>query len=335
MAVTQRPHAGHGVRQPGEGTPVRQHPSARRTISLDIVRPDGLAGDLLLAGRARDLHTGTDGTARILDAATMEATVEFPASRVIRTLRTSPQWPGSTALVGARASSGFRTALQGLDPDRGRSALFQLLDDIPVATLIAGQAQLAEREVPGTPQLPIAVVANVCAGWRDGGVMATGLAAGRAPVVYGPPAPSLADPDDPLAWHDMAPGEPTMMRRSRRLDVVPTSGGWLIEAFLRDSHWPGSGPARGGETVIHEYLVRARLSTDLVIIDLEVIAHVLPWQDCLPAAARPRELVGTRLDDLDARVRAEFMGTSSCTHLNDILRSLAGVRTLAGAVAGW
>ena len=32
------------------------------------------------------------------------------------------------------------------------------------------------------------------------------------------------------------------------------------------------------------------------------------------------------LEDLRARVRAEFTGTTTCTHLNDQLRSLAGVR---------
>jgi Protein of unknown function (DUF2889) len=41
-------------------------------------------------------------------------------------------------------------------------------------------------------------------------------------------------------------------------------------------------------------------------------------------------LRGTTFDDLRLRVRRELVGTASCTHLNDTLRSLADLGALVG-----
>ena len=45
-------------------------------------------------------------------------------------------------------------------------------------------------------------------------------------------------------------------------------------------------------------------------------------------------LVGERVDDLDERIRSTLRGTSSCTHLNDVLLSLADLWTLIPADGG-
>jgi len=295
-------------------------------------------GPLSLRGRARDLLTASDdGRARVTDEAAFEATVDYVGSRDLVALTTRPAVDGAERLIGVRAAPGFRAALRTVLPGGERSCLLQLLDDIPVATLIAGQSQLAEMSKPGASAPPIANVANLCAGWREDGTMVRGMAAGWPPDVVGPLCTSVADTADPLAWHEIPPASATMMRRHRRLDVnrdVP-GGGWRVAAFLRDSHWPGSGPATGKETVLHEYSLHLDLSAAGVITSLDVTPHVLPWGECLPAAAAAGRLVGTPLAELDARVRADMVGLHSCTHLNDILRSLGAVPVLVRAEPGW
>ena len=55
---------------------------------------------------------------------------------------------------------------------------------------------------------------------------------------------------------------------------------------------------------------------------------MLPWFECPEAAGSAERLVGRPLDGLRASVRAEFLGTSTCTHLNDALRALEDVPAL-------
>ena len=54
--------------------------------------------------------------------------------------------------------------------------------------------------------------------------------------------------------------------------------------------------------------------------------RVLPWQECPAAIGSAVRVKGMMLSELRNRVRAEFVGTSTCTHLNDLLRSLEDVR---------
>jgi Protein of unknown function (DUF2889) len=53
-----------------------------------------------------------------------------------------------------------------------------------------------------------------------------------------------------------------------------------------------------------------------------------PWAECPAAVASAERLWGTTFDDLRLRVRRELVGTASCTHLNDTLRSLADLGAL-------
>ena len=53
------------------------------------------------------------------------------------------------------------------------------------------------------------------------------------------------------------------------------------------------------------------------------------------AAVAPRlsaRLTGDGLDDLRARIRTEFVGATTCTHLNDMMRALADVGLLAARI---
>jgi hypothetical protein len=81
---------------------------------------------------------------------------------------------------------------------------------------------------------------------------------------------------------------------------------------------------------MHEYLVDAHVDAGGRLAEVVVDPRVLPWQACPGAAASAQRLVGVALADLPARVRAELVGATTCTHLNSTLRSLADVWALQG-----
>ena len=65
------------------------------------------------------------------------------------------------------------------------------------------------------------------------------------------------------------------------------------------------------------------------MLSSEAQARTLPWPECPNALASAGRIVGEAVTDLRAKVHADFRGTTTCTHLNDVLRSLAGVSALA------
>jgi hypothetical protein len=148
-------------------------------------------------------------------------------------------------------------------------------------------------------------------------------ATGRPPVVTGPAAPPLAT-GDRLGWHETGRLPPHAMRRSRRMDVTP---GPLasIDVLYRDSHVDEDGT----ETIVHEYTISASVDTsDGVLVSCSAAPRVLPWVECPAAALSASRLVGLPVSGLRRHVRDTFLGTSTCTHLNDTLRSLEDIPAL-------
>jgi hypothetical protein len=87
--------------------------------------------------------------------------------------------------------------------------------------------------------------------------------------------------------------------------------------------------ADGTETVLHEYGLWAALDPlTLRIKALEATPRVLPWDECPMAAASASRLIGAPVADVRQLVRQSFSGTSTCTHLNDLLRSLESLVAL-------
>jgi hypothetical protein len=339
----------HGTHEPTTTVPPRAAGSARRTTSVDIVRPHGLDAELVLIGRGRDLLTDTIGTAHVLDTAEVEATIDYADAQRVTAISSTPAIGDLQQLVGRSASTGFRAAIDAAvaGHDVVGRPVYQLLDDLPVATLISGYAPQHAMAQSGTwaderkrtpmhktaPEgLAMLQQADLCAGWKAGGTIMQGFAENNPPVVTGPDAPSLDDGDDPLAWHEHPGPIPVHgMRRRRRIDVLPAADGsaWHVDAHFRDSYVDDE-----GETVVHEYTVLATIDAATgVVLDAEATPRVLPWFECPEAAASAGRLAGRTLASLRAGVRAEFLGASTCTHLNDTFRALADVGVLASAVA--
>lgn len=320
-------HPLHGIHEPTQGTPRRLPGSVRRTSSIDMTRKPGSIDPVYLSGRARDLKTARDGAPVEVGHARLEATVEMIA-RVVQHLEVEPA-VANMHLIGAPAMSGFRAAVDKAAPDlrHRRDLRYTLLDDVPVATLISGHALSASGVLGVATKSGYLPVADQCAGFVTGGLLMSSFEAGDPAVVTGPLAPSLDDPDGPLAWHEMETLPLHGMRRRRRLDVNNNGEDpeIHIEAMFRDTYVR----ADSTETIIHEYTVELVVDFDTrTILRSEAVPRVLPWQECPGAVASATRITGMRLDELHFRIRRELTGTSTCTHLNDLLRSIADAEAL-------
>ena len=333
----------------------RRAGSIRRTTNIDTLRPDGLRADAVVDARARDLRTNLDGTTDVVGTATLQARIS--PTRELLSIGTFPDIPALQSLLGASVGPGFRSRVNAIVTDgcEDGSLLYLLLDDLPGATLVSGYALVratfdeapsidegpqTDRPRPAPPAAPPAGSAtgpfpdfgaqdDICAGWAHDATMLVHVReTGSLPVTLGPPAPILEDDADPISWHVMADLAPHAVRRRRRLDLlVPPEGAreHAIDLHFRDSHVDG----QGRETIMHEYTMSGAIDLEVGRIgSVSARAHVLPWVECPAALASAQRVDGMDLAALRTRVRKEFVGRSTCTHLNDSLRSLADVTAL-------
>ena len=287
--------------------------------------------ELTLGGTARDLVTDATGSV-VTGVARVAALVD--ADGALAELRIEPTGPLGDRLLGLPVAAGFRQAVSDAFPDDVASGtpLALLLDDLPVATLISGYARLYSGDIPADGARE-GMQADICSGWRTGGTMMTSVRAGLGvPVTLGPTAPTSATDHqhDELAWHHMGELPEGSMRRRRLVDVSRDHDRWIVTAMFRDTHVQ----VGGGETVLHEYTLDATLdAATLVFLTCSAIPRVLPWVECPVAAASADRLVGQGVDATRDYVRREMRGTSTCTHLNDLLRSLGDINSLVAALA--
>ena len=319
----------HGPRNPVTALPPRRPGSVRRTTTIDQRRTEP-GGPMSVVASGRDLRTAADGTTTVLDEVVVRA--ELDAAGTITELSAEPPEPGLEQLVGAHSSRGFRGKVDAALPahrDRA-TVLHQLLDDFPMAALISNYGSSREQEDFELPPESAERLADLCAGWaREATMMGALEASGIFPIPIGPPAPDLVDADDPLAWHELEPMATRSVRRRRRLDLeVGPDGSLHVDVHFRDSHL---GAGDEPEDVLHEYTLDGTVDAEtLVVLTSEATARTLPWPECPGAVVSAPRVVGERVTDLRPLVHADFTGTTTCTHLNDVLRSLAGVANLAG-----
>jgi Protein of unknown function (DUF2889) len=311
----------------------RRTGSIRRTSHIDMLLGGG--SGLVLRGRARDLMTPGEGDADVVAEATIGAELDHEGS--LLTLDVSGSDLGSRngeALVGLAVSAGFRDAVRNAFADdvRASSPLALLLDDLPVAALISGYGLLYQGLIPAT-SAKHAMKTDICSGWRSDGTMMTSVyAGGGVPVTIGPKAPVIAEEtvDDPSGWHAFDDLPVGAMRRRRMVDVLDQGETWAVTAMFRDTHVD----AIGNETVLHEYTLTALVDAQTRTFTMcRAVPRVLPWVECPVAAASADRLTGQSVDGIRGFVRSSLKGTSTCTHLNDLLRSLGDVPALARALA--
>jgi hypothetical protein len=331
-----------GPHHPAASTPPRDEGSVRRTSVIDTTRPEDLLGPLLVRGTARDLRTDRSGAGTVVGEAAIE--LHVGRDRNLAALQTSPARPALDGLLGGLVGPGFRNRLDALAPylDGGTAPLFMLLDDVPGAVLVSGYAMLVaglageiggdtgdETKSRARHDEFLAAQADLCAGWATDASMMQGIrATGRNLVPVGPVAPKVERVDDPLAWQALPPLPPHATRRLRRTDViapVDDEPHHRVEAWFRDSHMSDAGV----ETVLHEYGLVATVDADAGrVLAVDAAVHVLPWMECPQAIGSADRITGRSVADLRRWVREHLSGTTTCTHLNDVLRNLADVDTL-------
>ncbi|MCH2173518.1 DUF2889 domain-containing protein, partial [Myxococcota bacterium] len=133
-------------------------------------------------------------------------------------------------------------------------------------------------------------------------------------------------PDDPHGWHELAPAPEVGMRRHRRIDLWRENGLLRVDSFFRDICWDPD----GSQQALHEYTVRAEIdSADLTLISVVVTPRVLPFPECQWAAPHAKQLAGKPVASFRTSVQETLVELEACTHLNDMLRCLAEVPSLA------
>ena len=137
------------------------------------------------------------------------------------------------------------------------------------------------------------------------------------------PVGPMRSADDPDGWHaftDLA--DEIQFRRARRIDAWREGGTIRIETHFQDS----SNTRDGGRRALHEYLLWASADAATGLLTaIDARAGTLPYGECPGAIANLRFLVGTPLSDLRGTVLRMLRRTNGCTHLNDVVRSLAEV----------
>ena len=312
--------------------PARRPGSVRRTATMDFTWPDGLQGDTVLDGRARDLRTGDDGTVTVLAEAALRMVTD--PRRVIKEVSSAPVVHGLRSLAGESAMSGFRrrlaaTGAAGAGAAAAGTPLYQLLDDVPGATLVSGAAWQRwydmDRYLEIKADVVQRVMTDVCTGYQNGStaLQPDGTLRWRQDRQ---PAVDIDAVTDHLAWHAHPSPDGVTMRRARRIDVWLAGPVIGVDAFFQDS----STLPTGGRIAIHEYTLTAEADRETgTLRAVTPVPRVLPYDECPLAVANVGALAGLPLGDLRVAVPERLRGPLGCTHLNDMLRALAAAPALA------
>ena len=325
------------ARHPIGPAPLRRPGSVRRTSTIDTTWPDGYGQPMLMQGHARDLLTPADGSAAVVLAEDRFTILASP-TREILSVAVVPDRPQVQQLVGVRAGGQSRNTLAAVMAEErlAGTPLYLLLDDFAGASLVAAWvwsrwtddwvAQMQKSGARSTAGRG-GNMEGVCTGFSPG---SSALSASGGPREQNcAPVPSLLNAADPDGWHKLAVQTGVGMRRARRIDVWRDGGGLAIDVGFQDS---GTAPDGGERIAIHEYHAVARGVGD-VLADLEIEARILPFAECPGAVRHAQMMLGTPLRELRARVLETLPGTLGCTHLNDVLRSMAEVPLLGARLS--
>jgi hypothetical protein len=313
------------INDPQTSTIARQPRSARRTSHVDMDTPSRF--EVNIKGAARDFVTAADGSASTVGEANIDISTE-PGYKLSRA-SCEPGQKIIEQLIGRVVGPGFRAALaEAMDGSISvEHPAYLLMDELPVAALISGYIGLYLNTL-GNAGNGSGLKADICAGWIESGTMIQSLKkVGKIPTPMGPPAPDLSLGNDSNSWHSMPKLQSGAMRRRRLIDVCDAR----VFAMFRDTF---IAPDTGIETVLHEYSIHAEYDFNTEqFTSCVATPHVLPWPECPNAAASAQRIVGKSAEEVRDFVRREFNGISTCTHLNDLLRSLGDVATLGALIS--
>jgi len=319
---------------PSGHSPLRPAGSIRRTTTIDTMWPDGYGQPMAMTGTGRDYLTPLDG-APGQELALDQFRLMSSSMREILAVEVEPHRANIDRLIGCRAGRQSRTVLAELlaDEREAGTPLFQLLDDFAGASLVAGwawrlwvkdwDALIAKN---GKPK-HIGKGGNmegVCAGFVPGASSLNADGSPRNDIQSMAAVPSLVHPDDPDGWHFLSEQKGCAMRRARRIDI------WVEDVVQIDIGFQDSANAPGGGRIaVHEYRVRATADPEsLALMSIDVDPRILPYRECPAASPNASKMIGVKLGDLREIVLEQLRGTVGCTHLNDVLRSMADVPQL-------
>jgi hypothetical protein len=333
-----------GVRAPSRGggpAPVRQRGTLRRTTTLDTCWPEGPTASARMTGRGQDSLLLLDGSQHLL--AQQSVTIDVGTHRNIIAINAAPACSGLDGLVGARAGGQSRTLLGEVLPgERAEASLLHgLIDDFAGASLVApwalsrwpSQARANAEAPKATDQKGPArrSMSGVCIGLRPGASSLDSNGMPRQDKQSYCRVVSLIHPEDPQGWHSLADQAGPGMRRARWTDIRLEGDFVLIGAGFQDS----AVSADGGREAIHEYRIAATAhATTGKLLAIEITPHILPYNECPKAIPNTVRLLGGSLAEFRQKVPETLPGTAGCTHLNDVLRTLADVPALTGKLKG-
>jgi hypothetical protein len=310
------------TRRPQQQTPPRRRGSVRRSSHIGVRWSDATAdssSELLVHGAVQDAVTDADGIGQVADAATVDCGIG--PDRTVTFITADPDEPRLRTLVGHGARNGWRAAARGIVG--ADSLLGTVLDDVPIAVMLSSYGALRQGSLDVTSVRPLMLhMRDLCAGWAHDATPMRRLDAGDEMALPGVVLAPVDQQTDPLAAEARPPMVAGEVRRARRLDVTPGKR-VRIDATFRDT-WRDPG---GREGILHEYVLTAALDGYGVVASIHAEPRVLPYRECSLAAASSQQLVGRHIEEVADAVRAAA-GTSTCTHLDDLLRSLVAVPAL-------
>ena len=327
-------------------SPPRRPGSLRRTSTIDTNWPDGLGQPMRMRGHARDLLTPAGGAPpRLL--AEDRTDILASARREVIAIATSRRTDEAQQFVGARGGGHLRGEISRLLPDEKRQGtpMHLLLDDFSGASLVAGWAwsrwnpnwmdRMRASQPPPAPDAPAGggpgrngKMEGVCSGFRSGSSALRPDGTSNPGAQSSAVVPPLPHPDDPIGWHPLGRQEGVGMRRARRLDLWEEAGLVWIDIGFQDS---ATSPDGGDRIAVHEYQVSATADPETFeLLSIKADPRVLPYGECPAASPNAERMLGATLADFRLEVLGRLPGVLGCTHLNDVLRSMADVPELTG-----
>jgi Protein of unknown function (DUF2889) len=307
--------------------------AAHRGTIIDIepvADADGvpMVSPIRVRAESRQIRAVADGPP--VEVAGLLLTADVAADRTLASMELSgadlsaAELTLARGLVGQRVASGFRAKLGELRATPAGRMTRRVLWDLPIVVMVSGSAKVVDHPSITPPDGPLMSLAGAdqCSGWRTGGTMLTKVVAegGRVRMRLGP----AVTPDTRPAWPadgwlaDAPPLVPMGFRRARSISV----DGDVSTVRFRDSY----ADPDGIERALHEWTVTATMDPESgTFAAISVAPGQLPWFECPWAGGSGAALQGVRPEDVDSVASADLYGTTTCTHLNDTLRSLTEI----------